>query len=85
MPKQKEREARKPIDLSKSEKAQLLGLQAREREIQRDLITPLQEDYREFAASLEHNHGVELGKDYSLNAMTGELIPLDNSAEPIKD
>lgn len=79
MAKQKERESRKTLDLSRAEKAFLSGLQAREREIQRDIIVPLQEDYQEFVNQIQFNHGVTLGVDYTLNAASGELVPI---AEP---
>lgn len=62
------------IELSKRQRAELNGLNAREREIDREYIRPLREDVLDFFARLEAEQEVKLGETHLLDREGGFLV-----------
>lgn len=75
------------IPLNKSEIRELRGLQARQREIEKEIIAPLQEDFKAFLDEVQLTHGIELGKTHALNAQTFVLeeIPAKEENETLEE
>ena len=65
--------AKPSMILSRFFQATLAGLQAREREIEREYIVPLREDFIEFAHTVEKEYGVKLGQTHVIG-QNGELV-----------
>jgi hypothetical protein len=71
------------VELSTVERIMIDGLQAREREIQRDYTAPLQMDYQLVARAIEERLGLEtgaIGTRYVIDVTTHSLIEV--SAPP---
>lgn len=76
------------LKLTKIEDSLIVGLQAREREVFRDALAPLQDAYRHLIATIEHRLGLppgSIGKDYQVDQSTGVLTPVPKAAAPELD
>lgn len=74
------------INLGRLERLAFEGLQAREREIQRDYLQPLQDSFREFIVEVEAKFDVKIGETHLISGDGKQLIArADNLPKEEKD
>lgn len=76
--------SREVIQLGKKSIREIRGFQARQREIQREYLDPLQEEFREFVSEVEKEYEVEVGKTHFLNMDEGKLYLIPPTPAPVE-
>lgn len=76
----KEAAARNSITLDKSERREISGFQARQREVDA-MAAPLNADVREFMAEVQERYNVTVGVTHAIDFQSCELVPLPEKAE----